>query len=297
MMPVLVLGATGLLGQEVMKSLRQKGFRAIGAARSGTDLDIDISNQMALFRLLTRVETDIVINCAACVDLAACEADQEMAYRINGQPAAVLAAWSLQTGGRYIQISTDHYFDGDLPTRQDEQSLVSLVNAYAASKFAAESMAREAENALIIRTNICGAKKGFGKWVLDSLIDDNPMSLFSDYFTSTMHVRDCADAITDLIRTKATGLLNIASRDVASKAEFVRAVAKAMNIEPAHLTETSVKDIFPRRARSCGLDVRKAENLLGRKLPNLTETAQRLVEEDPRCAMIMNSKSVTALSA
>ena len=74
-MNVLVLGATGLLGQAVMRRLHERGFRALGAARSGTDLTIDVSNQMALYRLLTRVEADAVINCAACVDLAACEAD------------------------------------------------------------------------------------------------------------------------------------------------------------------------------------------------------------------------------
>lgn len=297
MMNVLVLGATGLLGTQVMKTLNARGFRALGAARSGTDLTVDITNQMALFRLLTRVEADAVINCAACVDLAACEADQEMSYRVNGQPAGVLAAWSLQTGGRYIQISTDHYFDGDLPLRNDEQALPSLVNAYAASKFAAESMAREAENGLVIRTNICGAQKGFGKWVLDSLLDRQPMSLFSDYYTSTMHVSDCAEAIADLVKSKQSGLLNIASRDVASKAEFVLAVAEAMGIEPGHITQTSVRDLTPRRARACGLDVSKAESILGRHLPTLAETAAKLVAEDARCAMLTNSPLVTARSA
>lgn len=296
-MNVLVLGATGLLGTEVMKSLNARGLRALGAARSGTDLVIDITNQMALFRLLTRVEADVVINCAACVDLAACEADQEMAYRVNGQPAAVLSAWSLQTGNRFIQISTDHYFDGDLPLRNDEYALPSLVNAYAASKFAAESMTREAENSLVIRTNICGAQKGFGKWVLDSLIEQKPMSLFTDYYTSTMHISDCAEAITDLVKSKETGLLNIASRDVSSKAEFVLAVAEASGLEPGHITQTSVGELTPKRARACGLDVSKAESILGRNLPTLAETAAKLVAEDARCATLTNSPLVTARSA
>lgn len=296
-MNVLVLGATGLLGREVLVTLNARGFRALGAARSGTDLKVDITNQMALFRLLTRVDVDAVINCAACVDLAACEADQDMAYRVNGQPAGVLAAWSLQTGGRYIHISTDHFFDGDLPMRHDEIALPSLVNAYAASKFAGECMAREAINSLILRTNICGASRGFGKWVLDSLLDGAPMSLFTDYYTSTMHVRQCAEAIADLVKSKATGVLNIASRDVSSKAEFVLAVAEAMDVEPGHITSSSVAGLSPRRARSCGLDVRLAESVLGRPMPTLAETAAQLVAEDQRCATLTTSKSVTALSA
>ncbi len=296
-MNVLVLGATGLLGQAVMASLNAKGFRPLGVARSGADLTLDITNQLALLRLLTRVEADAVINCAACVDLAACEDDPDMAYRVNGQPASALAAWSDQTGNRYIQISTDHYFDGDVPVRNDEQAIVGLVNAYAASKFAGEAMAREVENALIVRTNICGARKGFGRWVLDSLREAAPMSLYTDYFTSTMHVEDCADVVADLLRTKANGVLNVASRDVASKADFVRAVARAMKVEPGPVVHTSVSQLSPRRARSCGLDVSRAEALLARDMPTLEETAQRLVAEDTRCATLTNSKSATALSA
>lgn len=296
-MNVLVLGATGLLGRAVMKILNDRGFRALGAARSGTDLTVDITNQMALFRLLTRVEADVIINCAACVDISACEADHEMAYRVNGAPATVLAAWSLQTGSRYIQVSTDHYFDGDMPVKNDESAMVSLVNAYAASKFAAESMAREAPNALIVRTNICGARKGFGKWVLDSLLNEDPMSVFSDYYTSTMHVDDCAAAIVDLIRKKVSGVLNVASRDVASKADFVLAVARTLGIDPDWITRSSVTGLTPRRARSCGLGVSRVEAILGRRMPTLVETAGRLVAEDERCATLTNSQSVTALSA
>lgn len=294
-MKVLVLGSTGLLGREVMTVLRQRGIRAIGAARSGADLDIDVTNRLGFFRTLSRSDVDAVINCVACVDLAACEADADMAYRVNGAPAGVLATWSLQTGGRYIQISTDHYFDGDLPVRNDEQSLVGLCNVYAASKFAAESMAREAENSLIVRTNICGARKGFGKWVLDSLLERAPMGLFTDYFTSTMHVKPCAEALADLLVSKQTGVINLASGEVSSKAQFVQAVAAEMGIRPDWVEMRSAQALSPVRALACGLDVALAESVLGRRLPTLTETVRTLVQEDPRCAMLTTSPLATAV--
>ena len=296
-MNVLVLGATGLLGQAVMAALNAKGYRPLGAARSGTDFKVDISDRIALFRLLTRVDADAVINCAACVDLAACEADHDMAYRVNGAPAGVLAAWSLQTGNRYIQVSTDNYFDGDLPIKNDELALVSLMNAYAASKFSGESMAREAENSVIVRTNICGASKGFGKWAIDNLLSQAPMKLFTDYYTSTLHVEDCADVLCDLLRSKYCGVLNVASSDVSSKFEFVSALAAAMDIELDWVTRSSVAELTPKRPRACGLDVSRVETLLGRRMPGLENTIERLIAEDPRCAMITTSKSATALSA
>lgn len=293
-MKVLVLGATGLLGTQVMSVLKARGIRSYGAARSGTDFKIDVSNRMAMYQLLCRLEVDAVINCAACVDLSACEADHDMAYRMNAAPAGVLAAWSLQTEGRFIQVSTDHYFDGDLPVKNDETSLVGLKNAYAASKFAGECMAREAPNALSVRTNICGAKKGFGKWVLDSLLDEAPMGLFTDYFTSTMHVRDCAEGLVDLLSSGETGVINLASREVSSKYDFIHAVADQLNIRLDWADTRSAADLTPARALACGLDVSRAEAVLGRTLPTLSETVRTLVLEDPRCATHMNSRLAAA---
>ena len=296
-MRVLVLGATGLLGTEVMKVLSERGLRPFGAARSGADFKVDVTSPTQLFRLLCRVDADAVINCAANVDLAACEADPDMAYRVNTAPAGVLSAWSSQTDGRFIQVSTDHYFSEDGALMHDEHALVSLMNIYAASKFAAEGMARQAENALVVRTNICGARKGFGRWVLDSLVNRAPMNLFTDYFTSTMHVRHCAEGLADLLVSDATGLVNLASGEVSSKADFVRAVAEELGIDPDWVRETTAGEMQPARAQSCGLDIRKVEEILGRDMPTLKETVSTLVSEDARCAMRTTSPLATAASA
>lgn len=293
-MKVLVLGATGLLGTEVMQILKDRGIRSYGAARSGADLKVDVTDPMALFRLLVRVDADAVINCAANVNLAQCEEDPELAYRVNGAPAGVLSAWSTQTDGRFIQVSTDNYFTGTGSTKHDEQALIGLANAYAASKFSGETMAREAPNSLVVRTNICGARKGFGRWVIDSLLDRAPIGVFTDYFTSAMHVRDCAYALVDLLVTKHTGLLHLGSSEVSSKAEFVRAVAAELQIDPDWIEERSARGMSPARALSCGLDVSKAEDWLGRKLPGLTDTVRSLVSEDERCATHMNSTLAAA---
>lgn len=293
-MTVLVLGATGLLGTEVMSVLNARGIPAIGAARSGAELAMDITSPMDMYRHLIGTGAEAVINCAANVDLSACEADHEMAYRVNGAPAGVLAAWSQQNGGRVIQVSTDNYFTEDDRDKHDEEALVAFVNAYAASKFAGESMALQGPNSLVVRTNICGARKGFGRWVLDSLLDGDPIGAFSDYFTSTLHVRDCAEALADFLVMPHTGLVNLASSEVSSKFEFIQAVADVLNVPTDSISERSAKNMFPQRALSCGLDVKKAEGWLGRPLPGLAETVRTLVSEDPRCATITNSKLAAA---
>ena len=296
-MSVLVLGATGLLGTEVMAVLQERGIRALGAARSGADLQIDVTNQMGLFRLLCQTDATAVINCVANVNLAACEADQEMSYRVNAAPVAVLAAWSQQTEGRLIHVSTDQFFRGEPREKHDETALVHMINAYGASKFTAETMAREAPNSLVVRTNICGAKKGFGRWAIDSLTNRTPIGAFTDYFTSTMHVRACAEGLVDLMATGETGVINLASRDVSSKEEFMQALAAELGINPDWMVQSSARDMTPERALSCGLDVARAEAVLGRAMPTLSDTVRSLVHEDAQCVTTTNSASATVRSA
>lgn len=293
-MKVLVLGATGLLGQALMATLKDRQHNAIGAARSGTDLIVDVSKKADLFRVLCRVDADIIINAAACVDIAACEDNPYMAYSVNGAPAGVLAAWADQTGGRFIQVSTDHYFNSAGPKKHDEKTLVAPPNGYAASKLAGEVMALEGPNSLILRTNICGAQKGFGRWVIDSLQNQTPLRLFTDYYTSTMHVSHCAEAIVDLMATKETGILNLASSDVTSKADFVAAVASAMEIDLDWAVLTTAGEMTPKRALSCGLDVTRIEGILGRAMPTLQDTVEALILEDNPCAMIPASRLAIA---
>ena len=127
-MKVLVIGSTGLLGQAVSTEVRSRGWSLVTAARSGADRPLDIGDLAALDDCLGEVRPDLLFNCAALTDFAACEQDPGLAYRINARPLAVMAAWSLRTGGRLLQVSTDQYFvtGGATPHREDEQ--VELVN-------------------------------------------------------------------------------------------------------------------------------------------------------------------------
>lgn len=279
----LVTGATGLLGMELVTQLRERGERVTGLARSGSDVDVDLTDLSSFNAALHSIAPDVVVNCAALVDLAACEADAKAAHAINARPASLLSVWASETGKPFVQVSTDHYFDGDGPARHDEGAQMTILNAYAASKLAGEMLAATSPHALILRTNFCGARKGFGRWALDALKGGGPVGLFTDYYTSTMEVGQCAAALIDLVEAGARGTLNLAARESASKYQFVTALAEALGW-PLNAVKSSAASIEPRRAMSCGLDVSRAEALLGRSLPTLDETVAALAAGETRCA-------------
>jgi dTDP-4-dehydrorhamnose reductase len=158
---------------------------------------------------------------------------------------------------------------------------VRLINEYARSKYAGEGFARAYANTLTVRTNVTGyrgldGRPTFIEWVVGALQDGDEMTLFDDFYTSTVDAPSLARAIVDLVYAGQTGLVNVASSQVASKQEFIQAMAAEMGIE-RDFGVASVRGMDPPRAESLGLDVSLAESVLGRSLPDLSATVGALV--------------------
>lgn len=280
---LLVIGSTGLLGQAVMAEARERDWPCLGAARSGASHSVDVTDPAQLGTLVRTVAPAVVVNCAAVTSLDACERRPALAYAVNARAPALLAELSIERDMALVQVSSDHFFTGDGPARHDEDTGVRLLNEYARTKYAGEAFALTSPMALVVRTNIVGlrgwaARPTFAEWALESLEHAGPIAAYGDFFTSSMHSRACARALLDLAATGARGLLNVASSQVASKREFVAALALAAGVR-AEIRGGTVRDLAPTRAESLGLDVSRAEELLGRRLPDLGETVRAVLEE------------------
>lgn len=285
---VLILGASGMLGQALMRACRQRGIDVVGAARRAhplVDLTFDSLDDAALTKTLVQSQPGVVINAAALVNLTACEADPGAAYRINARLPALLANLSREHGFHLVQVSTDHFYAGDGAALHEETAPVQLLNEYARTKFAGEAFALTAPGAWVLRTNLVGFRGDpeqltFVEWVLDGLTRRQPMTLFSDYFTSSIAVALFADLLLDALPQRPSGLLNLASRTVASKQAFIDTLALAAGMETDTCSIGSVAALpGARRADSLGLDVRRAETLLGRAMPALSDTIAALMSE------------------
>ncbi len=281
---LLVLGSTGMLGQAMLAQARAREWPCCGAARSGAESSVDVTDLTALEALLDEVRPSAVVNCVAITSLADCEEQPALAYAVNARAPGLLAELSLDRGIDFVQVSSDHFFTGDEAAVHDEKARVRLVNEYARTKYAGEVFALTAPTTLAVRTNIVGLRRWPGRptfveWALDAVENDRPLLLFEDFFTSSMHSRACSTAILDLIQMRARGLVNIASSQVVSKREFVEAIAQALGVELSRVSASSVRGLTPRRAESLGLDVRRAESLLGRRLPDLHDTVRAVIEE------------------
>jgi len=278
---VVVLGASGLLGQALMRELARRGRHAVGLSRrEGLDLTA-LSSPQALAQTLRPHTPSLVVNAAAMTQLQACEQQPEQACALHARLPALLAAWSRDSGVPWVQVSTDHYYVGPENRLHDEAAPVLLLNQYARSKHAGEVIALQSPQALVLRTNIVGRRgwagqPNFAEWALATLQGGQPFAGYTDSWSSSMEAGQCAAALLDLVDGGARGLFNVACRDSSSKADFIDDLARAMGLGNAALQRQPRPAGGLPRANALGLDVRRAERRLGRSLPSAHQVTSAL---------------------
>jgi len=113
-MRILVTGAGGMLGQDLVRAAREAGDEVLALARA----ELDVTDADAVERALADAKVgagDAIVNCAAWTDVDRAEADRAGAFRVNAIGPAVLAGAAAGAGARLVHVSTDYVFDGERP--------------------------------------------------------------------------------------------------------------------------------------------------------------------------------------
>jgi dTDP-4-dehydrorhamnose reductase len=148
-MKVLVTGAGGMLGREMVGTCVASGHEVVALTR--TELDVLESDEVA--HRLVAERPDAVIHCAAYTAVDRAEDEPDVAMAVNGEATRYLAEACRRIGARLVYPSTDYVFDGaaDRPYRPEDP--VRPLSAYGRSKLAGEGFALEAQGALVVRTS------------------------------------------------------------------------------------------------------------------------------------------------
>ena len=224
----ILFGATGMVGQAIAAEAHRRGRKLAGVSRHGSDRTADLADLDALRALLEDEAPDLVINAAAVADIDICERDPAAALSVNARAVLVMAEYCHDAAIPLVQISTDHFFTGNGPQPHTELAPVALLNEYARTKYLGEGFACVAPLALVVRTNVTGlrgiaSRPTFAEWAFDALERRAPITLFDDFYASTIDAPSFARALLDLVDRGATGIVNLAARTVASKWRFVHA--------------------------------------------------------------------------
>lgn len=134
---ILLLGGSGQLGQALQPLLKSVATTVHTPTRQVLDLQ-NANRQSTISEYINSIKPDLIINAAALTNVDAAEVDTELADLINHRAVAELANVAKQHGAAFLQISTDHVFDGTATQPYLETDHPSPVNQYGCSKLAGE---------------------------------------------------------------------------------------------------------------------------------------------------------------
>ena len=216
---ILVVGAKGMLGQDLMRVLP-------GDVR-GVDIEeIDITSPESVRRVLLTLKPRVVVNCAAYTDVDGCETNVDLAMRVNGEGVGNLAAATREIGALLVQVSTDYVFDGTRGAPYGEDDSVNPLSIYGKSKLLGEEKARENPDHLIVRTQwLYGhGGKNFVETMLRLAGERNEIAVVDDQIGSPTWTVDLSLAISQLLDAGCRGTYHVANQGTCSWFQFAEAI-------------------------------------------------------------------------
>jgi dTDP-4-dehydrorhamnose reductase len=286
MRPVLITGATGLLGSSLVPHLKKCGARVVThALTTQADYMFDLSDQIKSFEILEQIKPSVIINLVGLTSVEFCEEQVNLAYLANTRAVENLVYWLLASGTdcHLVQISTDHVYDGIGPHIEDA---ITITNNYAFSKYAGELAAIQVPSS-IIRTNFVGRsqvshRESLTDWVYKNMTEGQHVQVLSDVCFSPLLITTLVAMIELVVQKKPVGIYNLGSHNGMSKADFDFAFAESLNL-PTHsmtrIESSQAKFLTAFRPKDMRMDSSKFENVLGVKLPYLADLFQHLAKE------------------
>ncbi|MBD8500983.1 dTDP-4-dehydrorhamnose reductase [Paenibacillus arenosi] len=244
-MKVLVTGADGQLGQDVVQLFHDSGHCVVACNRE----KLDITDQERCQQVLTDERPDVVIHCAAYTAVDQAEADVEQAYAVNAVGTRNVAEATEAIGAKLVYISTDYVFDGQGTMPYHEYDNTNPQGIYGKSKRAGEVLVQSLSSRyFIVRTSWVFGEYGanFVKTMLKFGVERDRLSIVHDQIGSPTYTVDLAQFLLKLVETARYGIYHVSNSGVCSWFEFAEEIFKQSGINVELLPCTTEQ--FPRPA-------------------------------------------------
>jgi len=242
-MRIVVTGAGGQLGQDLVAHCRHLGDDVMGLTRT----ELDVGDRDAVAIAIAAGEADVVVNCAAWTAVDACESDPDRAARDNAVAVAHLRSACDSTGAHLVQISTDYVFDGTLDRPYREDDITNPMSVYGRTKLDGEILA--GPSATVVRTSWLSGQHGHNmvKSVLRLMAGDPPLRFVADQRGCPTFTSDLAPLVRRLAGERRSGVFHATNQGAVSWFEFVREVVLAAGGDPDHVEPISTDQLQPPR--------------------------------------------------
>lgn len=283
---VLIIGANGFAGRQILKDLSDNKQYMVTGCSLHSDIDpddkgnycfieADIREVSSMKHLFEEVQPEVVINCSALSVPDYCETHHEEAYLLNVTAVEQVARLCEEYKSRFIHLSTDFVFDGNLNENAGqlytEEYLPAPVNYYGFTKWKGEERVAElCNNYAIVRVAIVYGKAMPGQHgnivqlVINRLQSGQEINVVSDQWRTPTYVGDVSNGVQLLIENTTNGIFHICGDECMTIAEVAYHVADSMRLDRSlihPMTTEELKESTP-RPRFSGMSIEKAQAIL-----------------------------------
>jgi dTDP-4-dehydrorhamnose reductase len=247
---ILVTGAAGMLGSDLIPYLRNRGHEV-----TGIDLEVDIREPGPIGTRVAEIAPEVIVHAAAWTDVDGAEANEAAAAAVNADGARNVARAAARTDAALVYVSTDYVFDGTSDRDYTEDDPTAPVGAYGRTKRAGEvaSLEEHPSGARIARTAwLYGAH---GRNFVDTMLqlgrEREVVQVVADQLGSPTWTRDLAPALEALIGLPP-GVYHTTGGGSVTWAGFAEAIFAEAGIDcrVEHVTTAEFGRLAPRPARS-----------------------------------------------
>lgn len=258
-MKIMVTGANGQLGNEILRQL-QNGKSALGPLPQGLNLatvipvdlpDADLTDRHETVGLLRRHAPDVVINCAAFTNVNLCETEQDTAFKANAVLPRNLAFACEEVGAKLIHVSTDYVFSGDIAAAPlNETAATGPSSVYGATKLLGEEYVRQfCSRWFVVRTAWLYGQDGgnFVKTIVRNAREKGSLKVVNDQVGNPTNAEDLAHHLLKLAASKEYGLYHCTGSGTCSWFDFAAEIVRLWGIDAT--VSPCATDEFPSPAK------------------------------------------------
>lgn len=279
-MKVLVTGAKGQLGFDVMNELRRQGIEGVGVDVQ----EMDITDEKACQAVITEAGPDAVIHCAAYTAVDAAEDNKELCRRINAEGTRNIAHVCKELDIGMMYISTDYVFngEGERPWQPDDER--EPLNTYGQMKYEGELAIEELlEKYFIVRIAWVFGINGnnFIKTMLRLGKENKEVKVVDDQIGSPTYTYDLAKLLVDMIQTEQYGRYHATNEGLCSWYEFAKEIFKQAGMPEVEVSSVSSSQ-FPskaKRPKNSRISKDKLEEKGFKRLPPWQDALARYLKE------------------
>jgi dTDP-4-dehydrorhamnose reductase len=226
-MKVLIFGASGLLGQALMRE--RTGDELVGLSSP----DVDIRDSAQVQQVVKSIRPEWIVLSAAYTDVDGCESHQDLAFAVNRDGAVNVAEAAKAAGAKLLFLSSDYVFDGKKTSPYETGDARNPQSVYGRTKAEAEERLLELlPEYCIVRTSwLFGAGgKCFPDTILKLAATRPALDVVNDQRGCPTYTVDLARAIFELCRKSATGIVHVTNSASCTWFDFAYAIVQAAGL-------------------------------------------------------------------